>query len=135
MNTQNKLYKINFSHLPMTSLQPVHEQQTQNAKLSNFWEFPKKVWTHRQEDLNWQKRESADSFLPPGLPSFINRAWCLWHGIFPLASLAGYVPSQHLHTCSLAEHGRLEKVLDFIATTETISVINILLILNHTKSY
>jgi len=35
-----------------------------------------------------------------------------------------------LHTRSLAEHGRLEKVLDFLATTKTISVINTLLVLN-----
>jgi len=32
--------------------------------------------------------------------------------------------------CSLAEHGGLEKVLDFLSTTENISVINILLLLN-----
>jgi len=37
---------------------------------------------------------------------------------------------QLLHTCSLAEYEKLEKVLDFIATTENISVINILLMLN-----
>jgi len=46
----------------------------------------------------------------------------------------GYLPgcalSQLLHTCLLAEHGRLEKVLDFIVTTENVSVINILLVLN-----
>jgi len=45
-----------------------------------------------------------------------------------LGCLPGYAPSQLLHT--LAEYGRLEKVLDFIATTENISVINILLALN-----
>jgi len=33
-------------------------------------------------------------------------------------------------TCSLAEYKKLEKVLDFLSTTENISVINILLILN-----
>jgi len=38
--------------------------------------------------------------------------------------------SQLLHTCSLAEHKKLEKLFDFIATTENISVINILLVLN-----
>jgi len=53
--------------------------------------------------------------------------------MFPLASLGwlpGSAPSQLLHTCSIAEHGRLEKVLDFLATTENISVINTLLLLN-----
>jgi len=42
----------------------------------------------------------------------------------------GCAPSQLLHTCSSAEYEKLEKVLDFIATTENISVINILLVLN-----
>jgi len=47
--------------------------------------------------------------------------------------LPGCYPSQLLHPCSLAELGRLEKVLDFIATIENISVISVLLILypNH----
>jgi len=44
--------------------------------------------------------------------------------------LPGHAPSQLLLTCSLAEHGMLQKVLDFLATTKTISVINILLVLN-----
>jgi len=39
-----------------------------------------------------------------------------------LGSLAGYAPSQHLHTCSLAENEKMKKVLDFLATTENISV-------------
>jgi len=47
-----------------------------------------------------------------------------------LGWLPGCAPSQLLHAYSLAEHGRLEKVLDFIATTESISVINVLLVLN-----
>jgi len=47
-----------------------------------------------------------------------------------LGWLLGCAPSQLLHTCSLAEHGRLERVLDFTATIENISVINILLLLN-----
>jgi len=44
--------------------------------------------------------------------------------------LSGCAPSQLLHSCSLGEYEKLEKVLDFIATTENIRVINILLILN-----
>jgi len=48
-----------------------------------------------------------------------------------LGWLAGCAPSQLLHTCSLAEYGRLEKkIIDFIATTKNISVINMLLVLN-----
>jgi len=44
--------------------------------------------------------------------------------------LPTYASSQLLHTCSLAEYEKQEKVLDFIATTVNISVISILLILN-----
>jgi len=38
-----------------------------------------------------------------------------------LGELPGCAPSQLLHTCSLAEHRKLKKVLDFLATTENIS--------------
>jgi len=59
------------------------------------------------------------------------------YGIFPLASL-GYLPisapSQLLHTCSLVEHQSLEKGLDFLVTTKTISGINILVALNPNHS-
>jgi len=59
----------------------------------------------------------------------------VWNiSIFPLASLGWLpgctTPSQLLRTCSLAEHWRVEKVVDSIATTENISVINILFVLN-----
>jgi len=47
-----------------------------------------------------------------------------------LGYLPGCAPSQLPHSCSSTEHGRLEKVLDFISTTEHISVTNILLVLN-----
>jgi len=44
--------------------------------------------------------------------------------------LPGRAPSQLLHTCSLAEYRKPEKVLDFTATTANVSVINSPLILN-----
>jgi len=47
-----------------------------------------------------------------------------------LGWLPGCAPSQLLHACSLAEHRKLDKVLDFLATTENISVTNILLVVN-----
>jgi len=50
--------------------------------------------------------------------------------LWPAGYLPGCAPSQPLHTCSLVKEGKLEKVLDFIATTENISVINTLLVLN-----
>jgi len=37
--------------------------------------------------------------------------------------LPGCAPSQLLHTCSSADHEKLERVLDFIATTEAVSVL------------
>jgi len=77
--------------------------------------------------------EHVDS-CPPCHPLFRYWAWCLWYGVFPLASLGslpGPAPSRLLHTRSSAEHGKLKiKVLHFLATTKNISVINILLILN-----
>jgi len=55
----------------------------------------------------------------------------IWNiSIDQLGYLSGCAPSQLLHACSLAEHEKLQKVLDFIATTENISVVNILLVLN-----
>jgi len=47
-----------------------------------------------------------------------------------LADLPGCAPFQVLHSSSLATYETLGKGLDFIATIENISVINILLILN-----
>jgi len=41
--------------------------------------------------------------------------------------LSAYAPSQQ--TCSLAEYEKLEKVLEFIVTTENINFINILFVL------
>jgi len=74
-----------------------------------------------------------ERFLPSSQPAFINSACRPWYGIFPLASLgylSGCAPSQLLHTCSLEEQGSLERVLDFTARTQNISVIKILLLLN-----
>jgi len=49
--------------------------------------------------------------------------WPAW------ASCLGVLPRSSC-TCLLAEYEKLEKVLDFLVTTENISVINILLLLN-----
>jgi len=50
--------------------------------------------------------------------------------LWPAQRAAWLCPSQLLPTCSLAECEKPEKVLDFIGTTENISVINILLLPN-----
>jgi len=78
--------------------------------------------------------EERMSFLTPQLTpipklSMTSMVWSISIGY-----LSGRAPSQLPHTCSSADHGKLEKVLYFIATTKTISVINILLILNPNHS-
>jgi len=123
----------------MTDLQSVPKQRSWNPKRMDFVNFRKLKKTELLDKFELPDRrgfkltEMRKSFLPPSQPRFIDWAWHLWYGVFPLASLGwlfGYAPSQLLHTCSLAVYGRLEKVLDFLATTENISVINILLVLN-----
>jgi len=53
----------------------------------------------------------------------------VWNiSIGQLGYLPGCAPSQLLHTCTLAEYEKLKKVLDFTATTNHISVTNILLV-------
>jgi len=55
----------------------------------------------------------------------------LWNISISQLGVAAWLCSfQLLHTCSLTAHGRLEKVLDILATTENISVINILPVVN-----
>jgi len=60
--------------------------------------------------------------------SMTSMVWTISTGQLGLAVC--YAPSQLLHICSSAEYEQLEKVLDFTATTENMSVINILLVLN-----
>jgi len=72
------------------------------AELADFTKLAEKVRTHR---------EKGGSCPPQPTPS-INWAWCPWYGILTSASLgwlSGCAPSQLLHTCSLAEHGKLKK--------------------------
>jgi len=79
-----------------------------------------------------------DSFLSPQptlIPklSMMSMVWNISVG--QLGYLSGCAPSQLLHICSLAEYEKLEKVLDFIATTENFSVINILVLNPKHSSY
>ena len=97
--------------------------------LQNSWKRPN---SQTREDSNlwkWEKQIPSSPSQPPS----ISWAWRPWYGIFPwdsLGSLPGCAPSQLPPTCLLAEHLRLKKLLDFIATTESIRVISILLLLN-----
>jgi len=45
--------------------------------------------------------------------------WNISIGQLGITYLSGCAPSPLLHTCSLAEYGRPEKVLHFLATTKT----------------
>jgi len=55
----------------------------------------------------------------------------IWNiSVGQLGYLSGHAPFQLLHTYSLDVCEQLEKVLDFLATTENTSFINILLVLN-----
>jgi len=79
-------------------------------------------------------RRRADIFLPPWQAPIhkLNMTSMIWN--ISIASLSGCALSQHLHTCSLAEHEKQEKVRHFVATTENISLINFLLVLNPKRS-
>jgi len=82
--------------------------------------------------LNSQKREEQKSPCPLANPfhklSMMSIVWNI--SIGQLGHLSGCAPLQLVQTCSLAEYEKLEKVLDFIATTKSIRVINILFVLN-----
>ena len=115
---------------------------SQTCKFYRTWRIHRKRQNSRNT-LNSQKKkiswnpQKGENLLPPGQPPFKNWAWHPLYGIFPLASLGwlpGYSLSQLLHTCSLAQHGALEKAIDFLTTTKNISVISILLILNPNHS-
>jgi len=57
-NTQNKLYTIKFSHHPMTNLQPVPEQKSQNLEIADFMNFvkiPKKTVNPEKFELPAKK--------------------------------------------------------------------------------
>jgi len=82
--------------------------------------------SHPRGDLNLRKREKQ---IPALWATPIHKL-SVNISIGQLGCLSGDAPPQLLHTSSLAEYGRLEKGLDFIATTGNISVVNTLLIVN-----
>jgi len=82
MNMQSKLYTIQFSHHPMTDLQPVPRQQLQNLELANFAKLLKKTKLLEKSEISNKrgfelmekriKTKELRGFLPPGQPPFIN---------------------------------------------------------------
>jgi len=133
---QNKLYTIQFSHHPMTDSQPVPEQKWRNLELAdfvNFMEPPKKTELPERFILTEKRGINKGRFLSPcPTPIYkLSMTSMVWNiSIGQLGCLSRCAASQLLHTCSSAEYGRMQKILDFLATTETISVINIILVLN-----
>jgi len=119
MNMQHKLYTIQFFSPP--------NDQLCNQRLQNLRNSQKMTELMAKDQIKIKKNENKKQ-----LPSFLNGAHRPWHGTFPLPSLGRClaVPPQPLHTCPSAEHGRLEKALDFTAMTENASATNILLVLN-----
>jgi len=71
-----------------------------------------------------EKDFSAPRLTPIHKPSMTSMVWNISVG--RLGPAACCAPSQLLHTCSLAGHGKLEKVLDFLATAKNISVLSTL---------
>jgi len=84
MNMQNKLYPIQFFSPPDDRFVTDPEQQLQSPKIPNFL---KKFELRDKRGFELPETRRADSSLPPSQPPFINCAWHLWYGIFPLVSL------------------------------------------------
>jgi len=63
---QNKLYTTQFSHHPMTDLQPVPEQRSQNPELTDFAKLlktdrtPGEVHTPGQERIRTHRKEKGE---------------------------------------------------------------------------
>jgi len=128
----------------MTKSHPVPEQQSWNPEIMNFAKLLKKAKLPEKFELLakrgfelMEKREKRK--IPAPWPTPINKlsvTSMVWNiSIGQLSYQSGSAPSQLLHTCSLAEHGRLEKVLDFLATTRTISILSILVLKPKQSSY
>ena len=86
----------------MTNSQLVPKQRSQNPEIMNFRKFPKKFILLDKREFKLPETRRAESLLPPSQPPFINRAWHLWYGIFPLASLSVCVAALPPSSCTPA---------------------------------
>jgi len=104
-----------------------------NSPISQNSPNSRKKRLNSWESLNSRKKRIA---APQPTPIHkLSRTPMVWNiSVGQLGWLSGCAPSQLLHTCSLAEHGKLKEVLNFLATAKNISVINILLVLNPKRS-
>ena len=112
---QNKQYTIQFFSLPNNQLRS--QSLSSDCGTRRFHGFSEKIWTLGK------KRIPAPRQTPIRKLSMTSMVWNI--STSQLGCLPGCAPSQLLHTCSSAECGRLEKVLDFLATAENISVLSI----------
>ena len=105
----------------MTSSQRVPEQRLQNTETTNFADFSQRILTLWQKRI-WIHRNKKRRKIPPPRPAPVHKlsmtSMLRTSFIVQLVYLSGCAPFHLLHTCSLAEYEKLEKVLDFIATSE-----------------
>ena len=139
MNMQNKLYTISFFYYPMTDSQPIPKQWLLNPETHEFREIPKedwtpgKVWTPRQERIqtHGSEKEEIPNTRPTVIPklSVISMVWNTSSGQLGLAAWLCSLPAPaHMFASWIWEIGK--KVLDLIATTKNVNIVNISLILN-----
>jgi len=110
----------------------VSEQQLQNPEIMNFAKFTIKFELSDKSMFKLtvtRKYRQVPALWPTSIPKLTMTSMVWNTSTGQLGYLSGHAPSQLLHTCSLGEHEKLGKVLDFTATTENINVNNILLIL------
>jgi len=120
----------------MSDSQSLPKQLLQNLETADFVNFmklmektelPDKFKLPAKRGFQLTEKRIKKKFLPPPPPARPHSE--TEHAVYDTElGLPGCAPSQLLHTCLLAEYGRLEKVLDFVATTKIISVVNILLL-------
>jgi len=144
MNMQTKLYTIQFTHRPMTGSHSVPEQWSWNLELAvfmNFTKLPKKTELPEKFELRDQRgfklteKRRLKKKIPAPWPTLIYKlrmtsmVWSISMGQLGLAAWLCSLPAPaHLLISWVWETG--EKVLDFIAPTENISAINIVLVPN-----
>jgi len=97
------------------------------TKLRNFAELAQltEKRPNSQKSLNSWKRSNSwkkGSCLLANLIHELRITSMVWNiSTGQLGYLSGHAPSQLLHTRLLVEYGRLEKVLDILATTKNVS--------------
>jgi len=129
---QTELYQYRFANHPATDPQSVPEQRhgVPNSQILQIWENSRERPNSQKEFELPEMRKRIASWLPPNSLSLTENDLYGTEYFHRVARLSGYAPSQLPHTWLLAMYQKPEKALDFIATTKTVSIINIFLLLN-----